>query len=279
GSTFTVVLDLPPCDIPPSSAADTLAARRVLLFGLSPQVARVATDALRSLRAIAITAADVPTAVAANVDVALVSVGPLRDNKMTPDALAARLGLTSRAIILCAPMASARDGDRRALLRLPFTRSELHGAVARAASSGPPELATPPKEDVWEPQSTVLVVEDNPINQRVVKHLLRRQGIETILAANGAQGVAVASETAFRLIFMDCQMPEMDGFEATAAIRAGGGPSSEAVIVALTANAMPEDRQRCLDAGMDDYLAKPVDPGSLKAAVERWLRSDARQSG
>jgi CheY-like chemotaxis protein len=118
----------------------------------------------------------------------------------------------------------------------------------------------------------VLVVEDNVINQRVVTRMLEKRGFDVDVAANGRAAVDTLASEQYDLVLMDCQMPEMDGFEAAEAIRcAEAGTGRRIPIVALTANAMSGDRERCLDAGMDDYLSKPVRAEELYAAVERQL--------
>lgn len=119
----------------------------------------------------------------------------------------------------------------------------------------------------------VLLVEDNAVNQMVADRMLRKLGIECEKAGDGLEAVKKITEEEFDLIFMDCQMPRMDGFEATAEIRKyeeehGARPTP---IVALTANAMEEDEQRCISAGMDDYLAKPIETESMKRTLKRWL--------
>ncbi|MCX7945868.1 MAG: PAS domain S-box protein [Hydrogenophilus sp.] len=116
----------------------------------------------------------------------------------------------------------------------------------------------------------VLLVEDNPVNQRVAARMLERLGLEVTVAGNGEEALARYAEEKPRLIFMDCQMPVMDGFAATAALRSQWGKEPPPVIVALTANASEEDRQRCLAAGMDDYLAKPVTLAGIESVLVRW---------
>ncbi len=116
----------------------------------------------------------------------------------------------------------------------------------------------------------ILLVEDNLINQKVGSRLLEKLGCRVDLAANGFEAVQLAGQLPYDLIFMDCQMPEMDGFEATRQIRSLGGPLKKVGIVALTAAATPEDRLKCLESGMNDYLSKPVSVESLAAAIERW---------
>lgn len=113
----------------------------------------------------------------------------------------------------------------------------------------------------------VLLVEDLPANQMLVTHVLNRRGHDVEVAQNGLQAVELAGQNSFDLVLMDLQMPDMDGFEATAAIRAIPGVA-RVPIVALTAHALPSDRDRCLAAGMDDYLAKPLDIRKLVEVVE-----------
>ena len=115
----------------------------------------------------------------------------------------------------------------------------------------------------------ILVVEDNPVNQMLARRLLERMGHEVEVASDGAVGVERVRAGHFDLVLMDCQMPVMDGYAATAGIRALP-EKGQLPIIALTANAMQGDRERCLDAGMDDYLAKPVSPAQLEEAIRRW---------
>jgi len=104
----------------------------------------------------------------------------------------------------------------------------------------------------------VLVAEDNPVNQKVASALLARLGCRVEVAASGAEAVQKVRQLAYDLVLMDCQMPEMDGFAATREIRRLDGAASRVPIVALTAAAMPEDRERCFASGMDGYLSKPI---------------------
>ncbi len=117
----------------------------------------------------------------------------------------------------------------------------------------------------------VLVVEDNRINQEVARQLLRRLGCAADIAANGAEAVEMIQKCSYDAVLMDCQMPEMDGFEATKAIRAIPGPSAHVPIVAITANALPGERAKCLAAGMDDYVAKPIGKHAIEILLSRWL--------
>jgi signal transduction histidine kinase/CheY-like chemotaxis protein len=125
----------------------------------------------------------------------------------------------------------------------------------------------------------ILLVEDNPVNQLVASHVLGKLGHRVEVAANGLIAVAACAREDFDLVLMDCHMPEMDGFEATRTIRARQRPQQPRVpIVAMTADAMAGTRQACLDAGMDDYVAKPVTKDALAALVERWTRARLDQA-
>jgi signal transduction histidine kinase/ActR/RegA family two-component response regulator len=115
----------------------------------------------------------------------------------------------------------------------------------------------------------VLVAEDNPVNQMVIRAMLQKLGIEATLVADGRQAVDAVAATPFDLVLMDCQMPVMDGFEATRIIR--DGSESRPVIVAVTANAMAGDAERCRAAGMDDYISKPISVRELRRVLSPWL--------
>ena len=114
----------------------------------------------------------------------------------------------------------------------------------------------------------ILMVEDNQINQRVGKLILQRAGFTIELAGDGNEAVNAHQAQPYDIILMDCQMPTMDGFEASRQIRSLDVP--QPVIIAVTANALAGERQRCLDAGMDDYLSKPFQAEQLVAMVKRW---------
>jgi signal transduction histidine kinase/CheY-like chemotaxis protein len=116
----------------------------------------------------------------------------------------------------------------------------------------------------------VLLVEDNPVNQKVSSRLLERLGCRVDVAIHGRMAVEKWVASAYDLILMDCQMPEMDGYEATRAIREREGLDSHIPIIAMTAHAMRGDREQCLEAGMDDYLQKPVHPDELAGVLSRW---------
>jgi PAS domain S-box-containing protein len=127
----------------------------------------------------------------------------------------------------------------------------------------------------------VLVVEDNITNQAVARGMLQKFGLDIDLVANGEQAIDALRQSPYDLVFMDCQMPVMDGYEATRRIRdpESGVIDSKVPVVAMTANAMKADREKCLAAGMDDHIAKPVDPSRLEQALSRWLPASCRATG
>lgn len=146
-------------------------------------------------------------------------------------------------------------------ISLPLPVEETHPEAGRAA------------KQKTELVGRVLLVEDNLINQKLAVAMLKKQDLHVDLANNGKEALEALSQHDYQLILMDCQMPVMDGFEATERIRAGdaGSVAAQTPILALTANAMPEDIQRCLDVGMDDHLAKPFTLATLQATLVRWL--------
>jgi CheY-like chemotaxis protein/HPt (histidine-containing phosphotransfer) domain-containing protein len=133
--------------------------------------------------------------------------------------------------------------------------------------AGPDGSARAPASPDHRPR--VLVVEDSKVNQLVTLGLLEQLGYDVDLAINGLEAVEAAASGRYDAILMDCLMPVMDGYEATARIRALPGAAHSTPIVALTASAMSDDRTRCLEAGMDDYVSKPLDPPALAAALAR----------
>ncbi len=120
-------------------------------------------------------------------------------------------------------------------------------------------------------KTEILVVEDNRVNQMIAKQLLGKLGCNVEIAANGLEACRALQSRAFDLVFMDCQMPEMDGFEATRTIRNRELGSRRTPIVALTAGVLKEEREQCYGAGMDDFLSKPIDRNQLEATLDKWL--------
>ncbi|MCB1057098.1 MAG: response regulator, partial [Acidobacteria bacterium] len=139
-------------------------------------------------------------------------------------------------------------------------------------------LDTLPAPGAGSGERRVLVVEDNPVNQTLARYQLERLGIGADLAANGLEALEILARRSYDLVLMDVQMPHLDGYRATAEIRRREGEERHTPIVAMTAHALPADRQRCLDAGMDDYLAKPVHLEDLARTLERWIEMPAKEA-
>jgi CheY-like chemotaxis protein len=117
----------------------------------------------------------------------------------------------------------------------------------------------------------VLLAEDNPINQKLAIILLQKAGYSVDFVENGLQAVEQVKKGVYCMVMMDVQMPEMDGYDATREIRKWEGNDHHIPIIAMTAGAMKGDRERCLEAGMDDYVSKPLKPELLFATMSRWL--------
>ena len=117
----------------------------------------------------------------------------------------------------------------------------------------------------------LLVVEDNLVNQKVAVRSLANLGLEADVAGNGLEAVAAVADREYDLLLMDCQMPELDGYGATAQIRAAEKEGQRLPIIAMTAHASKAERQKCLDAGMDDFVSKPISKDKLLALLNREL--------
>ncbi len=124
----------------------------------------------------------------------------------------------------------------------------------------------------------ILLVEDNPINRKLAETMLKKAGYNVETAETGRIAVESTEKKNYDIIFMDVQMPELDGFEATKAIRQKEGANRHTTIIAMTAHALKGDRERCLDAGMDDYISKPIDPQELFKIINKWVKAKIRNS-
>jgi PAS domain S-box-containing protein len=185
-----------------------------------------------------------------------------------------------------ADIRSARDAGFDACLVKPVRQTVLYECLVNAMSGRTQERVEAPP--MSRPASTapaalrgnILLVEDNLINQQVALGILQLQGYSVTVAANGKEALDALAAGSFDLILMDCHMPEMDGFECTAEIRKREQASGGKVIpiVALTANAMAQDREECLNAGMDDYLSKPFSMQTLQDMLDRWMPQAAAQA-
>jgi CheY-like chemotaxis protein len=161
---------------------------------------------------------------------------------------------------LAKPLRSSEFYDR--LVRLISPMSELRTPAVMTAGAHPASDSS----------GRILVVEDNLLNQLVAEGIVARLGYQVNIVANGVQALEALSSTTYSAVLMDCHMPIMDGFEATREIRRRQDQNSTIPIIAMTAGAMAEDRVRCLAAGMDDYVSKPIDLKALGELLRKWVR-------
>ena len=263
---------------------DNTTNRRVLaetlrLWGAVPTCAESGPAALMELRRAAESGAPYPL-------VLLDGMMPDMDGFAVAEQIGREPPIAGAAILMLTSADRAGDAARcrdlgfAAYLVKPVKPTELNQAIAAALPSAPvPVLPRPADTDTPPPEVgavrslRVLLAEDNAVNQRVVVRLLEKYGHTIVVANHGGEALAALERAKFDLVLMDVQMPEMDGFEATRAIRAREVPGGRSQpIVAMTAHAMKGDRERCLAAGMDDYISKPVQRAEL-LRVLTWAAS------
>jgi CheY-like chemotaxis protein len=156
----------------------------------------------------------------------------------------------------------------------PVRVARLHATLLKVLGGESNQLKAAPAQQL-DPEMAgrmplrILLAEDNLVNQTVALHLLKRLGYRADVVANGLEALEAVRRQPYDIVFMDMQMPEMDGMEATRCIRRTQFAERQPRIIAMTANARPEDRQECFDAGMDDFVSKPVQIPSIVAALTR----------
>jgi CheY-like chemotaxis protein len=168
-------------------------------------------------------------------------------------------------------------------LTKPVRGSELYDRLTRLVAenprSRPASAPTQPPTPDRPSKGRILVVEDNAVNQLVACEMVAKLGYVAEVASDGAEAISAIAARAYAAVLMDCHMPVMDGFEATKAVRAREMGSVRLPIIAMTAGAQDEDRERCLAAGMDDYLSKPVGLAALGEALNRWVPGEETRKG
>ncbi|MDH5330410.1 MAG: response regulator [Aquincola sp.] len=294
GSTFTVDLQLPTSDAPLTDPVplQVLWGTRVLVVDDNAANREILQQQLQSWKMQvtcvasgdeALTAIARALAAGAPYQLAILDMHmPVMDGLQLARAIKAQPACDGlRSMVLTSTCAQPDQQELReaGILRYinkPIRRSDLRRVVAKmltAGSGADIDSAAMPLEPAAPPlRGSVLLVEDNPINQGVARAMLLKLGLNITVANHGREALDLVRGQAFDLVLMDCQMPVMDGFDATGAIRrlpSGCGP--RVPIVALTANNMQGDETRCLRAGMDDFLAKPYSLAQLSATVRRWL--------
>jgi PAS domain S-box-containing protein len=291
GSTFTFTVDLRTASSEAADNADAgpLEGRRVLLVDDNATSSRVLSEYLRGW--------GMHVSTAASLDVGLeearrakVSGSPF--DVVVADGEMAEVGASAFAGQLAEPgvgnpdllwLRSRREASRYATpksaaigeLARPVFPSELRSALVRRVRSLAYDAvgrgAAAPREQRAYRKVRVLLAEDNKVNQVLALTVLKKRGYDVTVADNGRQAVDLVARSEFDVVLMDVQMPELDGFEATAILRAAEAETARRLpIIAVTAHAMEGDRQRCLAAGMDDYVSKPIDPDKLEGAILRW---------
>jgi signal transduction histidine kinase/CheY-like chemotaxis protein len=223
--------------------------------------------------------------------IALAIVDHMMPNFTGPDFLTAARRMPWVTIEKCILSSSAAMLNRDQVLELgydeslpkPVRRSALISAVAQVLGVGEVTPHRPAPVELLPANAAgsllrVLVVEDNQVNQLLVTTILAKAGMRAEVAANGVEAVQAVHQRNFDVILMDMQMPEMDGLEATRRIRQLGALGKIVPIIAMTANAMQEDRRRCLEAGMNDFVAKPIDSAELLRKIAAHCRAEIDES-
>jgi PAS domain S-box-containing protein len=288
GSTFLVRLLLDAAAGPAPSPLARLVGRRVLVVDDPPSTRDFLTVQLRAAGA---DAAAASTGVEATrlVREARAAGRPFdavvldrhlatEDGLLLADGVRQESGSSPPHLFLLLPLRARQEGISGrfdGFLTKPVKASLLVSALADVPPAASNDLRGK-RETARGAGLRVLLVEDDPVNRIVATALLRRMGIEPAVASNGKDAVEAFAGQPLDLVLMDVQMPVLDGLEATAAIRALEGGERHVPIVALTAHATKEDRDRSLAAGMDDYLTKPIRADDLARAVERWTGAAAR---
>ncbi len=294
GSTFWFTARLSRAEVPivyPWASASELDGLRVLLVGENSTIRTVLDRNLRSWRMHPTCVGDGPGALAemrAAADAGRPFAAAILDHHMSGmNGLEVARAIRGDERIRATPLAlltsprrrgdaeQARQADVQAVLAKPVHRSSLFDGLATMMGSGQRPIVgdmNPYLAACEEPvRAHVLVVEDNVPNQMVAARTLENMGYRVDVAANGLEAVEALARIPYGAVLMDCQMPEMDGYEATREIRRREGPGRRTPIIAMTAAASCGDEARCLEAGMDDHMSKPVQPAKLKELLQRWV--------
>ena len=187
--------------------------------------------------------------------VLLVPLGAKRDDRV----------LAASGVVTCLTKPVKQSSLYDVLVTLLDDEVSSHSKMAPKTSGSAPAVAAGAK------RARILIAEDNAVNQKVAVRQLKKLGFTADAVANGIEALEALQRIPYDLVLMDCQMPEMDGYSATAAIRKREEPGQRIPIIAMTANALEGDRERCLAAGMDDYITKPVREAELAKALNLWL--------
>jgi two-component system, sensor histidine kinase and response regulator len=265
---------------------------QVISWGMKNGQAKDGQEAIKMLRSAA--EQDEP------YDVAILDIHmPEMDGTELAEKIKADSSISSTGLVMMSSIGrrgesgEARRAGAEAYLTKPVRQSQLYDAIATVMTKPEKGAAAPEKKDEKQLVTShslreakaqsrlrVLVAEDNQVNQKVAVKMLERLGYRADVAANGLEAVEALSRIPYSAVLMDVQMPEMDGYEATTEIRRREKSGERRTpIIAMTANAMEGDREKALEAGMDDYVSKPVKVEELDAVLERWLLQDEDKVG
>jgi PAS domain S-box-containing protein len=304
GSSFSFVLPLAaatraPGDLAVGFTYDLLPGMRVLVvddnatnrliltsqltsWRLQPEAAENAESALAQMRRRATEGRPFDIAV---VDMCM----PTTDGLQLAQAISRDPGLHHTKMIMLTStfnldLAAVQRAGVREWLNKPVRGSELYDRLMRLMAPDPPVLASSGPNDTIARNAQgrlgrILVVEDNRVNQLVAEGFITRLGYQVDIVGNGIEAVEAVAHRSYAAVLMDCHMPLMDGFEATAEIRRREAPGQRIPIIAITAAAMPEDREQCLAAGMDDYVSKPFDIKLLETTLAQWVGPERPGNG
>ena len=292
GSTFWFTVSFKPAAVSPAASRlpDSLRDHRILVADDNPTNRLIAKRSLEAFGATVCCANDgiqaLSMLLASSKDnksfhLALLDYRmPRMDGVMLTRAIRAQKSLEHLPIVLLTSVSQREhvqnimQADIQAYLVKPLKHGQLIDIVSSLLDPQPEVAKLPTPVLVESNRGRVLLAEDNPVNQKVGTIMLQHLGYQVDVVANGLQVLEALHHAPYCAILLDCQMPEMDGLEAARAIRAREGTDRRIPIIALTANAFAGERERCLSAGMDDYVSKPVSQKVLAEKLEAWLRPD-----
>jgi len=287
---FEIPFRLPPWSRPDSAADEHWSGRRALVVDPNEASQRMLVHHLEAWGFEVDVASSIAEAqdVRGGISVAVLVID-LPDGSGLDLARALREGSPDLAVVLLTTVgqqgwrAVARDCGIVGAISKPVRASRLRHSVARGLRLG--VRAALPAGTLPSPQSgpgrevRVLLAEDNLVNQKVSRRMLEKLGCTVDVVGDGAEALESLSNHDYDLVFLDCQMPNMDGYEAAARIRKSEGEGRHVPVIAMTAHAMAGDREKCLASGMDDYLPKPVRLEDLRDTLERWLPKEEEAGG
>ena len=298
GSVFTFTMKLPVqhrCVRPAPSEPGALRGRRILVVDDNPTSLRLLGDLLRRWGAHPVDAVSSGAAALEELERAVAEGAPydiVISDLLMPEMDGLELGRRIKhnprlsrprlALLTCVGPRAHTEESRQAGFDLclfkPVRELHLFESLAKLVHDSPMAPRKPVATEASGSSTTtlsrrgrILIAEDNPTNQRVAALMLRKLGFRPDVVANGKEALEALERIPYDLVLMDCQMPEMDGYEATRHLRRIDGPKAGTKIVAMTANAIQGDREKCLEAGMDDYIAKPVRTDELTGVLRKYL--------